>query len=44
MALSQGMNGVVVKNRFEPTASLAYTGPEAGPQLEAFGGNHAQFG
>lgn len=38
MALSQGMRGVVLKNHFEPTASLAYMVRKQAPQLETFGG------
>jgi hypothetical protein len=38
MALAQGMRGVVLKNHFEPTASLAYMVRKQVPTLETFGG------
>src|SRR5947209_5588371 len=38
MALAQGMRGVVLKNHFEPTASLAYMVRRQVPGLETFGG------
>jgi hypothetical protein len=38
MALAQGMRGIVVKNHFEPTASLAYMVRKQVPQMATFGG------
>ncbi len=38
MALARGMRGVVLKNHFEPTASLAYMVRKQVPTLETFGG------
>jgi hypothetical protein len=38
MARSHGMRGVVLKNHFEPTASLAYMVRKQVPEIETFGG------
>jgi hypothetical protein len=38
IALSYGMRGVVLKNHFEPTASLAYMVRKQIPEIAAFGG------
>jgi len=38
MALAQGMRGIVLKNHFEPTASLAYMVRKQVPKLATFGG------
>lgn len=38
MALAQGMRGVVLKNHFEPTASLAYMVRKQVPKMATFGG------
>ncbi len=38
LAKSQGMRGLVLKNHFEPTASLAYVVRKEVPGIEAFGG------
>src|ERR1700749_3789006 len=38
LAKSQGMRGLVLKNHYEPTASLAYVVRKEVPGIEAFGG------
>ncbi len=38
MARSEGMRGLVLKNHFEPTSSLAYMVRKQVPQVETFGG------
>jgi hypothetical protein len=38
LALARGMRGVVLKNHYEPTASLAFLARKEAPGLEAFGG------
>lgn len=38
LAKARGMRGLVLKNHYEPTASLAYLAREAAPGLEVFGG------
>src|ERR1700677_1543472 len=38
MAKSRGMRGLVLKNHYEPTASLAYVVRKVVPGLEVFGG------
>jgi hypothetical protein len=38
MALARGMRGIVLKNHFEPTASLAYMVRKQVPKLATFGG------
>lgn len=38
MAKERGMRGLVLKNHYEPTASLAYLARQVAPGLEAFGG------
>src|ERR1700744_1382677 len=38
MAKSRGMRGLVLKNHYEPTASLAYVVRKEVPGIEAFGG------
>jgi hypothetical protein len=38
LAKSQGMRGIVMKNHFEPTASLAYLVRKEVPGIEIFGG------
>jgi len=38
LAQQKGMRGLVLKNHYEPTASLAYLARKAAPGLEVFGG------
>src|SRR5688572_13023734 len=38
MAKAAGMRAIVIKNHYEPTASLAYVVREAVPGIEVFGG------
>src|SRR5579863_357426 len=38
MAKSRGMRGLVLKNHYEPTASLAYVVRKEVPGIEVFGG------
>jgi len=38
MAKSRGMRGMVLKNHYEPTASLAYVVRKEVPGIEVFGG------
>jgi hypothetical protein len=38
LAKSHGMRGIVLKNHYEPTASLAYMARKAVPGIEIFGG------
>jgi Family of unknown function (DUF6282) len=38
LARSRGMRGIVLKNHFEPTASLAYIVRKVAPGIEVFGG------
>src|SRR3954451_25489089 len=38
LAHQRGMRGLVLKNHYEPTASLAYVVRKLVPELEAFGG------
>lgn len=38
LAKKQGMRGIVLKNHFEPTASLAYMARKVVPGIEIFGG------
>jgi hypothetical protein len=38
LARTRGMRGIVLKNHYEPTASLAFLARKAAPGLEVFGG------
>jgi len=38
LAKTEGMRGIVLKNHFEPTASLAYLVRKQVPEIEVFGG------